>query len=420
MPSSAFAPPGVAGRGRAARGGTRGHTRQPALVPAARADRGATAGRQGARAAYLRSAADGGAASARTFPQSGRGHGSSAVDAARLLRQPRAAGMINALLRRYLRERAALLAHRVAGCSEAAAPIRPGCSAALRDSWPEHWQQIVAANNEHPPMSLRVDLSRSTREATAATGRSTAWRPARCRGWTRRWCWNRRCRSSAAAGIRRGPGVGSGCRGTAGRQLLLACAARGARARCLRGPWGQDRWRCSRPLDGAIALTAWTSMPRTHRAHRQNLRGCVAAPPGHADLRSDLSWWDGVRFDRILLDAPCSAPACIRRHPDIKLLRRARRHRRSRHAALTAAAVPEAAQAGRAAAVLDLLGAAGRKRAGRRGCAGLQPRARCVLPMPKGPGPWLPGEAPWQLRQPGVQLLAGGCRRRPMASIMLA
>ena len=97
------------------------------------------------------------------------------------------------------------------------------------------------------------------------------------------------------------------------------------------------------------------------------------------DAAEPAGWWDGRPFDRILLDVPCSATGVIRRHPDIKLLRRA-----DDIAALAAQAVAAAARvlaaacAGRAAALRELLGPAGRNRGGRRGIPDARPHARDV------------------------------------------
>ena len=86
-----------------------------------------------------------------------------AVDAARISRPPRTAGLVNAVLRRFLREREPLLAR-----SDAALPARTAHPAWLVEriaaAWPEERDAILAANNLHPPMTLRVDLSRISRE----------------------------------------------------------------------------------------------------------------------------------------------------------------------------------------------------------------------------------------------------------------
>ena len=105
------------------------------------------------------SAARGRAASARVLAQSTtRATVSSAVDATRRLRQPRAAAMINALLRRYLREREVLRA-RILADGEAATAHPAWLLAALRATYPDRWREIIVADNAHPPMTLRVDRS---------------------------------------------------------------------------------------------------------------------------------------------------------------------------------------------------------------------------------------------------------------------
>jgi len=92
---------------------------------------------------------------------------SSAVDAVRLLKQPHAAGMMNALLRRFLRERASLSAR--AFSDQVAASAHPGwLYAALREAWPDNWQQIIDSNNAHPPFALRVNLSKVDRDTYQA------------------------------------------------------------------------------------------------------------------------------------------------------------------------------------------------------------------------------------------------------------
>src|SRR6202012_3772299 len=81
-----------------------------------------------------------------------------AVDAVRVVGQPRAAGLVNALLRRFLRERAQW--HARLEAEPAAALAHPRwLLEALQADWPDHWRPIVEANNTQAPMGLRVDLS---------------------------------------------------------------------------------------------------------------------------------------------------------------------------------------------------------------------------------------------------------------------
>ena len=247
---------------------------------------------------------------------------SSAVDAARLLRQPRATGLINALLRRFLRERAALLTQALQDNPAAAGAHPVWLLQAIRASWPQQWQQIIAANNEHPPMSLRVDLSRIARdsyqEQLAASGQSAralSWLPSALL-------------LDEPVGVTELPGFAAGLVSVQDAGAQLACALLAVRA----GERVLDA--CAAPggktgalleaADGAIALTALDIDASRVRRIADNLRRLRReAQLITADLRTDLSWWSGEGFDRILVDVPCSATGVIRRHPDIKLLRRA-------------------------------------------------------------------------------------------------
>jgi len=88
-----------------------------------------------------------------------------AVDAARALGEPRAAGLVNAVLRGFLRERDAWL--RSLDADPAAAAAHPRwLFDAIRAAWPEDADAVLAAGNEAPPMTLRVDLTRGTRAST--------------------------------------------------------------------------------------------------------------------------------------------------------------------------------------------------------------------------------------------------------------
>ncbi|HEY5019833.1 MAG TPA: 16S rRNA (cytosine(967)-C(5))-methyltransferase RsmB [Steroidobacteraceae bacterium] len=245
---------------------------------------------------------------------------SSAVDAARVLEQPRAAGMINALLRRYLREREGILEAVLQG-GQAASAHPAWMLKALQGAFPEQWQQIIEANNAHPPMALRLDLSRTTREhymerlqqrglgaqavpwlATALvldTPLTVAQLPGFDEGVV-----SVQDAGAQLAALLLDP--------KPGERVLDACAAPGGKSGALLEAAG-----------GPLQLTAIDIDAVRVELIAQNLRRLQRhARLIAADLCSDLSWWDGVGFDRILLDAPCSSIGVIRRHPDIKLLRR--------------------------------------------------------------------------------------------------
>jgi 16S rRNA (cytosine967-C5)-methyltransferase len=245
---------------------------------------------------------------------------SAAVDAARLLLQPRATGLVNALLRRFLREREALL--RRALREPAAAGAHPDwLLQALRNAWPAQWPRIIEANNQHPPMSLRVDLSRASidgyRAQLAARGQQAhalSWLPTALV-------------LEQPVGVGELPGFDLGCVSVqdAGAQLacallgvrrgdrvLDACAAPGGKTGALLEAVAGELDLTAVDVDGARVERIADNLKRLKRQARLVI----------ADLRQHAGDWSGALFDRILVDAPCSATGVIRRHPDIKLLRR--------------------------------------------------------------------------------------------------
>jgi len=246
---------------------------------------------------------------------------SSAVDAARLLGQPRAAGMVNALLRRYLRERDALQAALLR--DEVAATAHPQWLLdALREGYPAEWRQIIEADNGHPPMSLRVDLARITRQGYRAELQRRGL-DARLVPWS-----HTALVLDTPLSVQELPGFDEGLVSVQdagaqlaapllqvepGQRVLDACAAPGGKTGAL-----------LEAVTEPIVLTAVDrDATRLERVAQNLARLRRSARLVAADLRTETDWWDGIAFDRILLDAPCSGTGVLRRHPDIRLLRRA-------------------------------------------------------------------------------------------------
>jgi 16S rRNA (cytosine967-C5)-methyltransferase len=243
------------------------------------------------------------------------------VEAARLLHQPRAAGLINAVLRRYLRERETLRARLLRG--EAVVTAHPAWLVeALRRAWPQRWRAMLEANNTAAPMTLRVDLTRVAleryRAALAEQGLAASpipWLPtalvlehpvavAALPGFEDGWVSVQDAAAQLSSQL---------LAPRAGERVLDACAAPGGKTGAL-----------LEAANGAIELTAVDSDPtRLERLAATLRRLRRHARVVRAELRTELEWWDGRPFDCILLDAPCSGSGVIRRHPDIKLLRRA-------------------------------------------------------------------------------------------------
>lgn len=246
---------------------------------------------------------------------------SETVSAARRLGHPRAAGMVNAILRRAQREGAAVLAELDAD------PVyrhsHPGWLVRrLEQDWPEHWEAILEANNSQAPFWLRVnrqhvsrqDYQRLLQARRNLSGQLSAVAP-------------EAVVLEQGTDVERLPGfdtgqvsVQDGAAQLAGHcldvqpglRILDACAAPGNKTAHL-----------FELAEGRLDLTALdASGGRLERLRRNLQRGGYKARILEADAAEPRDWWDGKPFDRILLDAPCSATGVIRRHPDIKWLRR--------------------------------------------------------------------------------------------------
>ena len=243
-----------------------------------------------------------------------------AVDAAGALARPQAKALVNAMLRRYLREREALNAQVVAASPVARWSYPRWWIGRVEADHPRHWQQILAVGNERPPLTLRVNRRAGTREALlarfAAEGIEASAagaegvivdqpRPAAALPGFIDGAFAVQDLGAQLAAPILAPGEGM--------RVLDACAAPGGKATHL--------------LELAdIELTALdrddARLPRVREnlarlGHGQRNVRVIAGDAGEAP-----AWWDGRAFDRILADMPCTASGIVRRHPDAKWLRR--------------------------------------------------------------------------------------------------
>ena len=241
-----------------------------------------------------------------------------AVAQARRIGKQWASSMVNAVLRNFLRERENLLAavdsDRTARLSHPAWLIER-----IEQDWPDAVEQILAANNGRPPMWLRVNLGRVSvadyLDRLKAEGLDAQTHPLA----------KAALKLEPPLDVGRLPGFGEGLVSvqdasaqlaarlldvTTANRVLDVCAAPGGKT-------------CHVLEAGAeLEMTAVELEPSRLLKVQQNLdRLGLRATLVVADASRAGDWWDGQPFDRILVDAPCSATGVIRRHPDIKSLR---------------------------------------------------------------------------------------------------
>ncbi|CEK11878.1 16S rRNA (cytosine(967)-C(5))-methyltransferase RsmB [Legionella hackeliae] len=230
-----------------------------------------------------------------------------------------AKGLVNAVLRRFCREQNDLLTQLQA--NDAFVWGHPQWFVErLQKDWPQNWQDILTANDSHPPMSLRVNTTRETREsylhqleqagidayplhyAESGIGLKTP------------------CDVHSLPGFDKGEvSVQDESAQLSVSLLLLQPGLKVLDACC--APGGKTCHILETQPELGVCVALDIDAKRLERVKENLSRLQLQATLLQADAVNPSSWWDGKLFDRILLDAPCSATGVIRRHPDIKLLR---------------------------------------------------------------------------------------------------
>jgi 16S rRNA (cytosine967-C5)-methyltransferase len=241
---------------------------------------------------------------------------SQSVEAAGRLRLAMAKGFVNAVLRNYLRRREVLEAQ--VDTSDIGRYCHPQWWVdRLRNQYPDRWAEILDAGNQHPPMTLRVNVRRTSlrRYLEALAARQIE------------------ARQVGPVAVRLGtplpvedlPGFADGAVSVqdagaqlaapllapvSGQRVLDACAAPGGKSAHLLEL--ADVELTALDIDGARLERVRTSLARLG----------LGANVVHGDATKPADWAGGRTFQRILLDAPCTASGVVRRYPDIKWLRR--------------------------------------------------------------------------------------------------
>ena len=250
------------------------------------------------------------------------------VEACRALNKDWATKLVNAILRRYQREGEELLEN-LSSMPSVEFNHPKWLVKRYKKHWPDHLQQIIAASNLHPPMCLRVNLHRVSREtylaelekqgikatigeySASALYLENAISVNQLPGFEEGLCSVQDESAQLAAEI---------LNPDATEKLLDACAAPGGKT----GHLLEAMAKSSKQQDQKIELTGIELESWRLEKIESNLErlGYYSAELICADAADIQSWWDGNAFDKILLDAPCSATGVIRRNPDIKINRK--------------------------------------------------------------------------------------------------
>lgn len=241
---------------------------------------------------------------------------SETVNVTAKLKKPWAKGLVNGVLRNFMREQESI-------CAEV--DLKPAQKyahpqwffKAMRKAYPDNWQQILEANNQIAPLTLRNNRKFQSRDQLqqqlADAGFATEPHPDCEQGLI----------LQQSTDITRLPTYDDGgfsvqdaaaqqaaqlLQPQSGEHILDACAAPGGKTSHL-----------LEYSDGEIDLFALEKEPERLDRLAENLyRLDLQCDYTVGDAAEPETWWDGRAFDKILLDAPCSATGIIRRHPDIK------------------------------------------------------------------------------------------------------
>ncbi|PJD94060.1 MAG: 16S rRNA (cytosine(967)-C(5))-methyltransferase [Legionella sp.] len=231
-----------------------------------------------------------------------------------------AKGFVNAILRRFCRERNEL--KQSLGDDPIFLYAHPKWFIKkIQQDWPSSWEAILEANNTHPPMSLRINQHRNSskiyQERLTQMGIPHHSIPHTGNGVIL----EEPCDVSDVPGFSEGDiSVQDGAAQLAGPLLHLKPGLRVLDACCAPGGKTGQILELEPQLEACVGIDI--DEKRLQRVHDNCQRLNVHPMLRQGDAAEPQAWWDGTLFDRILLDAPCSATGIIRRHPDIKLLRK--------------------------------------------------------------------------------------------------
>lgn len=229
--------------------------------------------------------------------------------------RPWARGLINAVLRQFIRKQSELKMQRQG--MEALWNHPTWLIESIQSAWPEHWERVLVENNVHPPMTLRINRSKTT---VASYISQLVEAGIDCVGGSA----PDSVRLAEPVPVNQLPGFNDGIVSVqdessqwasialdpnANERILDACAAPGGKTCHLLEMTGCE-------------VTALDISEQRLALIKENLvRLGLRAHLHPADASQTDGWWDGIPFDALLIDLPCSATGVIRRHPDVRLMR---------------------------------------------------------------------------------------------------
>ena len=243
---------------------------------------------------------------------------STSVELAKRVKLGRAAGLVNGVLRRFIREQETIIATELPKAMQAACP--GWLAAELEATFGDAWVSVAQAMNGRAPYSLRVNSQFISRDAfveqlcseeiecqSGSTARhavtlATSCDPTQLPGFESGHFVVQDEASQLISEV-----VNPG----AGQRILDACAAPGGKSMAL-----------ADAMPSLTLVAVESDSERTQRMRENFERTQVQARIVVGDAAKPSDWWDQRPFDRIVVDAPCTATGIIRRHPDIKLRRR--------------------------------------------------------------------------------------------------
>jgi 16S rRNA (cytosine967-C5)-methyltransferase len=242
------------------------------------------------------------------------------VEGAVAIKRPQLKGLINGVLRQFQRQQEALLAEFEQSPQRYLHP--DWLLQRIKRAYPQNWQNILEANNQRPPMWLRVNRVHHTRDAWLALLEENGMQ-----GFTHD-TYPDAVRLASPTPVLALPGFEQGWvtvqDAAAQRSVTFLEPQNGERILDLCAAPGGKTTHILEAAPEASVLAIDVDEQRLSRVYENLKRLGMKAEVKQGDGRYPSQWCGSEKFDRILLDAPCSATGVIRRHPDIKWLRRDR------------------------------------------------------------------------------------------------